>query len=79
MPNPFHSATSIRYALPEDAYVTLKVFNLQGQEIGSLVEGSQTAGPHIADWRPGKLPAGVYFYRLEAAGQVKSRKLIRLE
>ncbi|MDZ7292061.1 MAG: SBBP repeat-containing protein [candidate division KSB1 bacterium] len=58
--------TRIQYALPKTSYVTLKVFNLLGEEIATLVSAVKPAGEHEVQWRPTNLPGGVYVYRLQA-------------
>jgi flagellar hook assembly protein FlgD len=70
-PNPFNPSTTIKYGLPEQASVSLRVYNVLGQEVARLVEGQQTAGYHEAIWdgrniAGGIVGSGVYFYRLEA-------------
>ncbi len=65
-PNPFNPTTTITYALPTSAYVTLKVYNILGQEVGTLVDGSQNAGYRSAVWNAGTMASGVYVYRLTA-------------
>jgi len=72
-PNPFNPSTRINYALPEQAVVSLKVYNLLGQELTSLSAGVQEAGYYEVTWsgRNGagaSVGSGVYFYRLEARG-----------
>jgi hypothetical protein len=72
-PNPFNPSTSITYALPEQAVVTLKVYNLLGQEVATLAEQIQEAGYYEVTWngRNGlgqTVGTGVYFYRFEARG-----------
>ena len=64
-PNPFNASTTIHYTLPKATNVVLKVFDLLGQEIETLVSGEQPAGDHKIQWHADKLPSGVYFYRLE--------------
>jgi len=73
-PNPFNPATEIRYGLPQQSRVTLTVYNMLGQEILRLHEGTQSAGFHAAAWngmnvasRP--VASGIYFYKLDAAGE----------
>jgi hypothetical protein len=79
-PNPFNPATTINYAIPAPAYVSLKVYNTLGQEIVTLVDGLQNPGYKSAEFETGSagggLPSGIYFYRLtarqEAGGQAGS-------
>ena len=83
-PNPFRPPTAIRYTLSEPGYVTLKVYNVIGQEITTLVEARQAAGMHTITWdgldRQGYgLASGVYLYRLRVDEQVETRKMILLE
>ena len=70
-PNPFNPTTTIQFALPMQATVTLKIYDLVGREIVTLVEGVQPAGYHEVNWNSSNaagltLASGVYFYRLEA-------------
>jgi Zn-dependent metalloprotease len=73
-PNPFNPETEIRYALPEQSSVTLRVYTLLGREVALLQSGVQDAGYHVARWngrdRSGsQLASGVYFYRISAVGK----------
>jgi hypothetical protein len=72
-PNPFNPTTSISYALPEQASVTLKIYNVLGQEVVTLAEKVQDAGRYEVVWNARNsigqtVGSGVYFYRLEATG-----------
>ena len=75
-PNPFNPSTTIRYAIPEAARVTLKVFNLLGQEVATLVNEQQQAGKFVARFEANRLASGVYFYRLEAGKFSETKKMI---
>jgi len=88
-PNPFNPSTHIEYSLPEESSVSLKIFNLLGQEVAALTGGPQNAGHHTVEWNgtsSAGLPvgSGIYFYRFEAhsaTGQafVMMRKMILLK
>ena len=82
-PNPVRRATQIQYELPENVAgnFTLALFNVLGQQIQMLAHGRQTPGIHIANWngkdsRGRDLPAGIYFYRLQAGSFVQMKKLL---
>lgn len=74
-PNPFNSSTTISFSLQEPTLVTLKVFNLIGQEIDILVDETKSNGKYDIHWEPKDLPSGVYFYRFEAR-TLENRKRI---
>jgi hypothetical protein len=78
-PNPFNSSTTIHYAIPTTSYITLKIFNLLGKEIATLVNGKQSAGKYEVQWNSVDLPSGVYVYRLEAGDFVATKKLILMK
>jgi aminopeptidase N len=82
-PNPFNSVTIIPYHLPQNDRVSLKIYNILGQEVRTLVEGLQTAGRKTAEWdgldhhgRPAS--SGIYVYRLQAGDHTMSRRLMLL-
>jgi hypothetical protein len=77
-PNPFNPSTTIEFALPKSAFVTLKVYNLLGEEVAMLVAEKLPAGKHQRVWEAKGLASGVYLYRLEAGEFVQTRKLILL-
>lgn len=67
-PNPFNPSTKIEYSLSVDSKVMLKVFNLLGEEIATLVNGNLTSGKHSVDFNAKNLNSGLYIYKLEAVG-----------
>ena len=77
-PNPFNPATRIRYTIPERTNVTLKVFNLLGQEVVTLFNGEQGAGNYVALFESNKLASGIYFYRLQTSTFTDIKKMILL-
>jgi ligand-binding sensor domain-containing protein len=78
-PNPFNPSTTIEFALPHAGYVTLKVYNVLGEEVAALVEGDHAAGTFKATWDASGLPSGVYFYRLTAGEYVQTKKMILMK
>ena len=75
-PNPFNPVTRISYYLPEEAYVTVAVFDVSGRFVDRLVSRMEDAGEHTVEWNAARVPSGIYFGRLEAGGAVDTRKLI---
>jgi hypothetical protein len=74
-PNPFNPSTTISYALPTQGFVSLKVFNVLGQEVAILVNGIESPGSKSVTLDGSGLPSGVYFYRLQA-GSYSSTKML---
>jgi len=77
-PNPFNPSTTIEYALPHSGYATLRIYNVLGEEVATLVDGDHAAGTFTATWDASDLPSGVYFYRLTAGEYVQTRKMVSL-
>ncbi|MCH8567044.1 MAG: M12 family metallo-peptidase [Balneolales bacterium] len=74
-PNPFNPTTNITFGLPEAADVRLDVFNVAGQRVATVVTGSMNSGYHTVTFDASRLASGVYLYRLEAGGQVRTEKM----
>jgi len=75
-PNPFNPSTTIRYSLPHASLVTLKIFNVQRQELATLVNEKQVVGEHAISWRADRFPSGLYLYKLQVGDWVETKKMI---
>ncbi len=75
-PNPFNPSTVLRYHLPSNAFVTLRIFDVLGREVAELVSTKQTAGSYEVSFEASSLPGGIYFYRLQAGESVQVRKMM---
>ncbi|MBI4810117.1 MAG: T9SS type A sorting domain-containing protein, partial [Ignavibacteriales bacterium] len=75
-PNPFNPTTNIKYDLPMDAKVSLRVFNVLGEEVSVLADGMQEAGFKSVQFDASGLPSGFYFYRLQANDYSMARKFV---
>ena len=75
-PNPFNPTTVIQYSIPQSGYVSLKIYNILGQEVTTLYNGFQKAGSYKADFDASKLSSGVYLYKLQSIGFSKTMKMI---
>ncbi len=78
-PNPFNPTTTIRFSVPQSGFVTLKVYNLLGQEVATLVNEQLAAGTFAADFNAAPLASGTYVYRLSADGFVQARKMVLMK
>ena len=78
-PNPFNPTTTISYALPSSGLVTLKVYNLLGEEVAELVNEQKTAGNYEVKFDASKLASGMYMYQLIAGNTSQVRKMILMK
>jgi hypothetical protein len=78
-PNPFNPVTTIAYSLPQAVHVKLKVYNLLGQKLETLVDEHIIAGTHRVNWDARQFPSGVYFYKLNAGRFQKIYKMVILK
>lgn len=74
-PNPFNPETRINFSLPEDAHVSIKVYNLLGEEVATVIDEPRAAGNHTVDFHPENLSSGVYFYVLDAGATRLVRRM----
>jgi hypothetical protein len=77
-PNPFNPTTTIRFSIPHSGHVTLRVYNVLGEEVSTLLDEYLPSGDHTAEWRSGNLASGMYFYRLRSGDLLDTRKLVLL-
>ncbi|HSD64633.1 MAG TPA: T9SS type A sorting domain-containing protein [Ignavibacteriaceae bacterium] len=78
-PNPFNPATKIIYSIPEKSIVSLKVYDLLGSEIASLVSSEVEAGKHEVNFNAVNLPSGVYLYQLKAGNYTNTKKMLLIK
>jgi len=78
-PNPFNPSTTIQYSIPIAGHVTLKIYNLLGQEVNQLVDREQTAGSYSVVFDASRLASGIYFYQLKTDGYYNVKKMVLLK
>lgn len=78
-PNPFNPSTTIEYSIPKDANVTLKIYDVLGKEVATLVNEQKSAGTYIVNWNASNLSSGAYFYRITAGEFTATKKMFLLK
>ena len=78
-PNPFNPNTVIKYTLPNRSEVKLIIYNLRGEEVALLFNGTMPAGNHRISWDASNFASGIYFYRLRAGDYVQTKKMVFLK
>lgn len=78
-PNPFNSSTTIKFILPKPDNVELKIYNLVGQEISTLISKYLFEGEHQIQWDASNLPSGIYLYKLKTSYYTSTKKIILLK
>lgn len=78
-PNPFNPNTTIKYLIPKLSFVTIKIYDVLGSEVVTLVNEEKVAGSYEVEWNAEKLSSGVYFYRLQAGDFIQARKMLLLK
>ena len=78
-PNPFNPITRVQYAIANNQFVTLKVYDVLGKEVETLVNEEKPVGTYELNWNAANLPSGVYFYRFQAGSFVETKKMILLK
>ena len=75
-PNPFNPTTTLSFALPVDAAVSLSIYNMQGREVSTLIDANIEAGYHSVVWNADSYSSGVYFVKMIVGEYVDTQKLI---
>ncbi len=80
-PNPFNPSTTIKYALPQTSYVTVKIYDILGRLVNTLVNSEMPAGIHKIVWngddsKGAKVVSGPYFYQINSGSQIISKKML---
>jgi hypothetical protein len=78
-PNPFNPSTIISFSLPSKSFVSLRVFDLIGREVATIISEEMSAGNHTKQWYANGLTSGVYFYRIQAGTYTGTKKLVLLK
>ena len=78
-PNPFNPATTIEFAVPTEAHVTVDVYNAIGEQVATLVDEARGAGYHTVSFDASSLPSGVYLYRISAGQFTAVRKMLLMK
>ncbi|VAX15835.1 hypothetical protein MNBD_IGNAVI01-783 [hydrothermal vent metagenome] len=78
-PNPFNPSTKIQYAIPTSEFVSLRVYDIIGREVATLVNKQQNAGVYDVEFNASKLTSGVYFYKIEAGTFTSVKKMLLLK
>jgi len=78
-PNPFNPITKIEYQIPEISYVILKIYDILGNDIVTLVNEEKTVGTYEVTWNASNLPSGIYFYKIQTGSFSKTKKMILMK
>ena len=78
-PNPFNPTTIIKYQIPELSFITIKVYDVLGSEVVTLVNEEKVAGNYEIEFNATQLPSGVYFYRLQAGNFIETKKMVLMK
>jgi hypothetical protein len=78
-PNPFNTITKISFDIPKKSFISLKVYNILGKEVATLVNEEKSAGKYILDFSASNLSSGIYFYKLESNDFTETKRMIVLK
>ncbi|MBK8984199.1 MAG: T9SS type A sorting domain-containing protein [Ignavibacteria bacterium] len=78
-PNPFNPETNINFSIPKSGLVTLKIYDISGKEVSTLVNEVKNAGSYIVGFNASNLPSGAYFYRIQTDGFADTKKMMLIK
>jgi hypothetical protein len=78
-PNPFNPTTNIRFKIVKNSFVLIKIYNIVGKEVNSLVNEKLNAGSYSVEWNASQFPSGVYFYQLRAGDFTETKKMMLIK
>jgi hypothetical protein len=78
-PNPFNPSTKINYSIPAISFITLKVYDVLGNEVATLLNEEKPAGSYEVDFSASGLTSGIYFYKLTAGSFVETKKMLMIK
>ncbi len=78
-PNPFNPSTTISFSLPEGAFTELKIFNVLGEEVATLVSDMLSPGVYKYEWSASRLASGIYLYSLRSGDYIQTKKLMLMK
>jgi hypothetical protein len=78
-PNPFNPTTTISYQIPEFSFVTIKIYDVLGNKISTLINEEKPAGSYKVEFNGSELPSGIYFYRLQAGDYIEAKKMVLMK
>ena len=78
-PDPFNPSTKIRYSIPQTSIVVIKVFDILGNEIETLINEQKSIGTYELTWTAVNLPSGIYFYQLIAGSYIETKKMVLMK
>jgi uncharacterized protein (TIGR02145 family) len=78
-PNPFNPQTKISFSVPKESFITLKIYDLLGREVATLVQDKKQQGEYSVTWNADNVPSGVYFYKLLAGDFIETKKMVLMK
>ncbi len=78
-PNPFNPSTKIKYSIPQQSFVSLKIYDILGNEVSTLVNENKSAGFYEASWNAANISSGIYFYTIKAGSFAETKKMMLIK